>query len=193
MSVKKRGYSLTTRIEKPLDLYQHLPFSIAVVSNLLLLNRDSALKNSANLGARELRVLLNVGSFMPITSAEIAYQSKLDTYTVSRAVKALVTEGIVAIEYKTNNSRNKYLCLTDYGVQIYQDLVNKINQRTEDLTSVLTTQEQTLLHQLLKKLEVKAESILAEHALALADIGTTLPAEQKEIIRWHKKTLRRSK
>ncbi|MCW8999044.1 MAG: hypothetical protein OQK04_10040, partial [Kangiellaceae bacterium] len=83
---RKASFELSENIHSPLDLYNHLPFQIAVVSNLLQLNRDLGIRNIIELEPRELRVILNIGSYMPIKAADIAYQSRMDSYTVSRAV-----------------------------------------------------------------------------------------------------------
>lgn len=190
MVTHDKNQKLTSRLEQPLNLHQHLPFRLAVVSNLLMLNRDCAIKNSLNLGARELRVIVNVGSYMPITSAEVAYQSKLDTYTVSRAVKTLIELDLVAFELHDDNKRNKYLVLTSSGEEVYRELTDKMEQRAAALTDGMTKKEVSDLNKLLKKLEVKAESLLAENAMALLKEEGAIAAEQKELIRWHKKTVK---
>ena len=97
-NTSKIKFSLTERTDNPLDLYQHLPFQIAVVTNLLQLNKDAAIRKITNLEPREFRVLLNVGSFMPIKAADIAYLGRLDSYTVSRAVKSLAKEKLINFE-----------------------------------------------------------------------------------------------
>ena len=188
MHGKKPIDQLTTMLEQPLDLLHHLPFRIAVVSNLLMLNRDGAIKNTMGLGARELRVIVNVGSYMPITSADVAYQSKMDTYTVSRAVKTLTEKGLVVSQTLGDNKRNKYLVLTEEGQDIYLELIARMRSRELELTEELSLADQRELNKILKKLEVKAEEMLAKHALDKQECEGPLSAEQKELIRWHKKT-----
>ena len=89
------NFQLTDSIENPLDLCEHLPFRIAVVSNLLALNRDWHIRNLCELDPKEMRVLINIGSYMPIKSADIAYQSRMDSYSVSRAVKKLLAAELI--------------------------------------------------------------------------------------------------
>ena len=79
-----------TENNKPYELDNHLPYRIAVISNILQLGRDIEIRKITDLGSRELRVLLNIGTYSPISAAQIAFQTKLDSYTVSRGVKTLL-------------------------------------------------------------------------------------------------------
>ena len=184
----KVKFPLTDRIKEPLDLSCHLPFKLAVVTNLLQLNKDALIRNISHLEPREFRVLLNIGSYMPIKAADIAYLGRLDAYTVSRAVKALVKEQLIAIEIPENNRKIKNLILTDKGISIYRRLCECMNQRAEELESVISAKEKTELMRLLDLLESKSESMIANHAINEPLLGNEIPADQKEIIRWHKKS-----
>ncbi len=185
---RKQSFQLTNELDAPLDLYEHLPFQLAVVSNLLQLNRDLQIRDIIELEPRELRVILNIGSYMPIKAADIAYQSRMDSYTVSRAVKVLKKLEMVNVEQTEDNKKVKYLTLTEKGADVYQRLVCAIEKRTEKLESVLSEDEKLSLMNILSKLEDKAEQMLAENAKEKLDAGGDIPADQKEVIRWWKKS-----
>jgi len=185
---RKNAFQLTDQIESPIDLYEHLPFQIAVVSNLLQLNRDLAIREIIDLEPRELRVIINIGSYMPISGAEIAYQARLDSYTVSRAVKKLKSLEMIESQMVDSNKKVKYLVLTEKGRDVYHKLCNVIDARTQMLESGLSDDEKHLLMNLLAKLEDKAEEMLTSHAREKLANGEVLPADQKEIIRWRKKS-----
>ncbi|MGX5173550.1 MarR family winged helix-turn-helix transcriptional regulator [Aliikangiella sp. IMCC44653] len=187
LRARKSAFELTNKIESPLDLYEHLPFQIAVVSNLLQLNRDVNIRNIAELDPRELRVIINIGSYQPIKSADIAYQSRMDSYTVSRAVKKLINLEMIAVHQKDSNKKVKYLNLTSKGQSVYVDLIKQVETRTLQLESAITPDEKQTLMRLLSKLEDKAEEILAEHASSIDK--TELAADQKELLRWRKRSL----
>lgn len=187
--LRKSFFQLASNRESTLQLYDHLPFQIAVVSNLLQLNRDSSIRSIINLEPRELRVILNIGSYSPITAAEIAYQSRLDSYTVTRAVKTLKKRGLVDSKMKKGNRKAKYLSLTDEGAQVYDQLCEVIEERTQLLESVLSDGERDTLMNALSKLEDRAEQLLAEHALSRSDKGETIQADQRELIRWRKRSI----
>ncbi|MFT5758527.1 MAG: DNA-binding MarR family transcriptional regulator [Alteromonadaceae bacterium] len=188
-SARKKAFMLSNHIENPLDLTAHLPFRVAVVSNLLALNRDWKIRGLCDLEPREMRVLLNIGSYMPIKSADIAYQSRLDSYTVSRAVKKLHQQGLIDIQPDEFSKNIKNLVLNEAGVLLYKKLTSALEPRSEELESVLTEEERILFYQMLEKIEKKTESLLAEQALEMIKSGLEPPADQKELIRWYKKGL----
>ena len=188
-SARKKAFKLTDKIDAPLDLTTHLPFRLAIVSNLLALNRDWKVRDLCDLEPRELRVLINIGSYMPIKSADIAYQSRLDSYTVSRAVKKLHNKGLIDINPDPVSKNIKILKLSEQGQVLYQQLSEALDNRSQELESVLSDDEQIQLYQMLEKLEEKAELLLAQQALEMIEQGHEPPADQKEIIRWYKKGL----
>ncbi len=181
---------MATEIDNPLDLTRHLPFRIAVVSNLLALNRDWKIRNLSNLDPREMRVLLNIGSYMPIKSADIAYQSRLDSYTVSRAVKKLIELELIEARADQFKKNVKNLLLNEKGKKLYQEIVVALEARSKQLESVLSEDEVVQLYGILEKVEEKAEQVLAEQAISLTQDGLDAPADQKELIRWYKKSLK---
>ena len=204
----KVKFPLTVRIDEPLDLNSHVPFRVAVVSNLLQLNKDPFIRDFSDLEPREYRVLLNIGSYMPIKAADIAYLGRLDTYTVSRAVKSLLKDELIEIELAENNRKIKNLVLTKKGIKVYRELCLIIDKRTQELESVISKEEKAELIRILELLESKSESMIASHAASFQEnalqksnlqksnhqnknqqtINKPIPADQKEIIRWHKKS-----
>jgi DNA-binding MarR family transcriptional regulator len=179
---------MTDKLTSPLDLATHLPFRVAVVSNLLALNRDWNIRNLSTLEPREMRVLINIGSYMPIKSADIAYQSRLDSYTVSRAVKKLLSLKLIECQMDDKKKNVKNLVLSEQGITIYQRLTKAMTKRSRQLESALTDNETRQFYQLLEKIENKTEQLLAKQAMNLISEGHEAPADQKELIRWFKKT-----
>ena len=186
---RKKAFQLTEEIEQPLDLTNHLPFRIAIVSNLLALNRDWRIRDLCDLEPREMRVLINIGSYQPIKSADIAYQSRLDSYTVSRAVKKLQEKDLVTIKPDQISRNIKNLSLNEKGKVLYEQVTQAIDERSKELESVLDEHECQQLYVMLEKIEDKAEQLLAQQALKRINQGDNAPADQKELIRWYKKGL----
>lgn len=187
-SARSQAFELTKENENPLDLSNHLPFRVAVVSNLLALNRDWKIRNLSELDPREMRVLLNIGSYMPIKSADIAYQSRLDSYTVSRAVKKLLELNLIESQADIHKKNVKNLLLNEKGKKIYHQVVTAMDERSKQLESVLSEEELGQFFTMLEKVENKAEQLLAEQATGLIIDGLDAPADQKELIRWYKKS-----
>jgi len=187
-SVRSQAFELSKEIENPLDLSSHLPFRIAIVSNLLALNRDWKIRNLSDLDPREMRVLVNIGSYMPVKSADIAYQSRLDSYTVSRAVKKLLALGLIESQPDAHKKNVKNLLLNEKGKALYQRMAAAMEERSQQLESVLSEEELAIFYRMIEKLENKSEQLLAEQALNLINSGLDAPADQKELIRWYKKS-----
>ncbi len=189
---RKAKLKLTDRIANPIDLTQHFPFMVAVVTNLLQLSKDATIRSISNLEPREFRVLLNVGSYMPIKSADIAYLGRLDSYTVSRAVKTLLSSGLIEVVESSKNRKIKNLILTAEGESLYKKLSQSLSTRTSKLESVLNNDEKKELLRMLSLIERKAESMIATHAIEAREQGKSISTDQKEIVRWYKKSLKAS-
>ncbi len=185
---RRTYFTLTTDLPDPLDLFQHLPFQISVVSNLLQLNRDAGIRDIVDLEPRELRVILNIGSYMPIKSADIAYQSRLDSYTVTRAVKKLSELGLLDFKLDRTNKKSKLLVLSEAGTLVYRKICDEIRLREVSIEQGLTQEDKDTLMKLLVKIENNLELMLAQKALNKLQKNEVVAADQKEIIRWSNKS-----
>ncbi len=182
---------MTKKIKTPensssFDLDDHIPYRIAVVSNILQLGRDIDIKKITDLKSREIRVLLNIGTYRPISAAQIAFQTKLDTYTISRGVKFLFSKNLIVKIHLEDNKKEKLLDLTPSGKKLYGKLIKVLQTRDEQFSKVLSKKQLKEFTQTLKLLEVKAVELLANNALSKGCIES-LSADQKEIIRWNNK------
>ncbi len=154
----------------------------------MALNRDFGIRSISDLEPREMRVLINIGSYMPIKSADIAYQSRIDSSNVSRAVKVLLAKELVHSEPDPSSKNIKYLTLTESGIGLYKQLIQALEPRAQALESVLSEQEKASFYHCLTKIEAKAEQLLAQQALSFVNQGLEIPADQKELLRWYKKS-----
>ncbi len=137
-----------------------------------------------------MRVLLNIGSYMPIKSADIAYQSRLDSYTVSRAVKVLQTKSLIEIQKDPVYRNTKFLSLNSEGKKLYKKLASALEDRGKILEEVLTNNEKKMFYDMLEKVEARTEQLLAKQALDLIEQGHEPSTDQKELIRWYRKGLK---
>lgn len=176
-----------TENNKPYELDDHLPYRIAVISNILQLGRDIEIRKITDLGSRELRVLLNIGTYSPVSAAQIAFQTKLDSYTVSRGVKTLLNQELIEKRSLPNNKKEKLLYLTRKGKALYDQVTESLKRRDEQFASFLTEKQRQSLIKNLQKLEQQAVELLAQHALKEQNAGHELSGDQKEIIRWFNK------
>ncbi len=74
-------------------------------------------------------------------------------------------------------------------VKCFTLLISAMEQRTTSLESVLIEQEVSTFYSILGKIEEKTEHLLAKQALVKIASGEEAPADQKELIRWYKKSV----
>ena len=187
-AAREQQFVLTDQLEAPFDLYRHLPFRLATLTNLLALDRDVDIRRASGLGLRELRVLLNVGSYMPIRAADVAYQTRLDTFTVSRAVKSLLKQKLIALESDVRDRRSSFLKLTSAGRAEYQRVAAVLATRDRAIARVLTAAERVQFESLLARLEEFTEAMLVTHAEGMLERGERISADQRELIRWRNRS-----
>ncbi|MEP9371838.1 winged helix DNA-binding protein [Mesorhizobium sp. KR1-2] len=186
---RKLTFPLSKATSAPLDLETHLPFRLAVLVNLLQSQRDPRVRAVTDLGLRELRVLLNVGAYMPVRAADIGYQTRLDPGTISRGVATLVERGYVSVSSDPADQRSQLVSLTDSGRELYEQVAEVLGRRATEIEQVLDANERALLFDFLERLEDKAEEVLAHHALESRQAGQSLSADQREMLRWHRRTM----
>ncbi|CAM4242917.1 MarR family winged helix-turn-helix transcriptional regulator [Pseudoalteromonas byunsanensis] len=185
---RKAAFELSKNIEQPYDLYNHVPYRIAVASNLLAMDRDAYVKSLTGLETREIRVLLNIGSYGPINAADIAYQSRLDPYSVNRAINTLLKQGLICPDNDHVKQRSKLVKLSDLGLPLYRQVIEHMRQREAYVLSDVTEEEKRLLLSLLERIELRAEAKLAQSAEDLESQGHGITRDQAELIRWHKRS-----
>ena len=190
---RKTAFNLNNKVSGCLDLYNQVPYRIATASNLLALDRDANVKHITHLDTRAIRVLLNIGSYGPINAADIAYQTRLDPYSVTRAINGLLKEGLIQAANDHSTSRSKFVELSEAGTPIYQNIASYMAKRCEDVLDGISDDEQTLLMTVLEKIELNTERMLAQNAQTLKDNGGTPTRDQSEQIRWFKRTQKQSK
>ena len=186
LSNRLKAFELSGSEQSQLALDKHIPFQVAVVSNLLSISRDPIIRTLTDLDTRELRILVNIGSYGPIAAADIAYQSRLDPYSINRAIAALAKKAL--IEYQQGNARSKPVLLTGQGKSIYSKVVAHLKMREEKLLETLSDSEKNTLSVLLQKLELNAETVLAMEVADCHKQGLSVTRDHKELERWHKRT-----
>ena len=100
----------------------------------------------------------------------------------------LLTKKLIEAKPDSVSKNIKYLTLTALGVDLYKQLINALEPRAQALESVLNDDEKQVFYQCLTKIEAKAEQLLAQQALSFVNQGLEIPADQKELLRWYKKS-----
>jgi DNA-binding MarR family transcriptional regulator len=190
---RKAAFNLNNKNTHCIDLYNQVPYRIATASNLLALDRDAYVKHITDLDTRAIRVILNIGSYGPINAADIAYQTRLDPYSVTRAINGLLKKGLIQAANDHTTSRSKFVELSELGTPIYQKIADYMAARCDAVLEGISEDEQATLMLLLEKIELNTERMLANNAESLANLGGTPTRDQSEQIRWFKRTQKQSK
>lgn len=136
-----------------LDLSQHLPFRLAVLSNYIKQGTSDSLAKKHNMTGRDWRVMAIIGIEQPVTPASIAEITGIERVTVTRAVQNLEAKGLVEKLQNQSDGRSILIQLTPEGKQHWQPMMQSMKENGDDYRSLLTDGEFKLLLELLGKLQ----------------------------------------
>ncbi|MBL4800310.1 MAG: winged helix-turn-helix transcriptional regulator [Emcibacter sp.] len=148
--------------EPPLDLYNHLPFQIGMLTNLIRQVTSDFYVQKSGLSAREWRVLAMLGCQGPMIPAQIATATGMDRATITRAVSRLEALGYVFTGGDKADRRRKVLYLTEKAVEICDEIRPIMEVQGQELQNVLNKTELKYYYQIMDKLQVKAKQMLVE-------------------------------
>ncbi len=145
--------------DPPLDLYDHLPFQIGRLTNLIRQVTSDIYVQQSGLSAREWRVLAMLGCKGPMMPAQVAEECGMDRATITRAVGRLEKLDYVFTGGDAADRRRKVLYLTDKGVEICDEIRPVMDARGLELQEVLTKTELKYYYQIMDKLQEKAKQM----------------------------------
>jgi DNA-binding MarR family transcriptional regulator len=137
-----------------LDLFKFVPFRL----NRLAAEVSSALaseyEHRHGLDIPAWRVLATLGFRNDACSAQFISQcTRTHKSTISRAVTALLQEGLIERVENTADRREFRLQLTKKGRALYEELFPRLLRREEEILACLSAQERKQLSALLGKIE----------------------------------------
>ncbi len=145
-----------------LDLNSHLPFRIAVLSNLIKQGSSDRFVQHSGMAAREWRVLAIIGLKQQSTPAEIAEATGLDRATVTRAVQRLLQIEFISKTCNPEDGRSHFLQLTAKGTEKFNEIIPQMEYSGSQFDEVLTQGEKALLLELIEKLQSRANHIIQQ-------------------------------
>ena len=146
----------------PLELYEHLPFQIGMLTNLIRQVTSDVYVRESGLSAREWRVLAMLGCKGTMMPAQVATETGMDRATITRAVGKLEKQGYVFIGGDEADRRRKVLYLTDKGVNICEEIRPIMDARGFELEEVLSKTELKYYYKIMGKLQEKAKQMLVD-------------------------------
>lgn len=126
------------------------------------LNRHATLQLEAH-GIRllEWRVLYVIATLQSSSHGEVHQLTGIDRGQLSRLIKKMLSDDLLAEEKSLDDNRHKMLTLTPKGQQKFQAAAPSMKQRRDALMQTLTPEEQSSLLATLSKLQAYFDKELA--------------------------------
>jgi DNA-binding MarR family transcriptional regulator len=140
-----------------LPLLQFLTFRISRVQAKLNAQANAILAQHSGLTLSKWRILALVGAAGETRLSDLARIAALDKGLLSRNLKLMVQEGLVASRQDGVDHRVQHLKLTKAGQALFDHTLPKMRQRQRNLRAALTPIEIEVLYAALDKLELAAE------------------------------------
>ena len=149
-------------VETLVVLERFLPYRLNVLASLSSNALAQIYADRFGLSIPAWRVVATLGQYEVRTARDIAAHGVMHKSTISRAVSALEARGFVQRRPNDEDRREELLALTEQGRAIYALLAPQALAFEEQLTSVLTRDEQRTFSFLMDK--------LTGHARAMAPV-----------------------
>lgn len=145
-----------------LELDKYYPYLLSSSASLISQGSRTVEVDGMLFGMREWRILSCIADQREIFAKQISLDSGMDQGAISRAIKLLVKHGLVAQFHSGENKRQKTLCLTTRGVEVYETIARSKAERAEQMWSDLSDEERKELLRLLTKLKANILRTLQE-------------------------------
>jgi DNA-binding MarR family transcriptional regulator len=147
-----------------MKLERFFPYRLAVLAEAVSRSMAQVYDQRFELTRDEWRVLAALAEVRSMkTGAVIAYTT-LDKMAVSRAVKRLERDGLIARDADPDDGRGHVLCLLPAGRALYRRIVPVVLERERFLFEGLSEAERAALDAALDKLLRRARRLLGQSA-----------------------------
>ncbi|MEQ8516138.1 MAG: MarR family winged helix-turn-helix transcriptional regulator [Chromatocurvus sp.] len=159
MPLAPRPRDPATSLTDGLDPALHISYQVTIVANLMAFAESP--KNAARFGVktREWRVLGTLVRMGPLTAADIVRLMRQDKGSISRAVSALESRGLLQKLPNPRHAGSPFLWLTREGKKLVDGIWPVFREQAELMSAGLTKTEQKTLCRLLDKLHDHAEAV----------------------------------
>jgi DNA-binding MarR family transcriptional regulator len=143
----------------PLILERFLPYRLSVVTNRIsgALSRHYA--ERFGISIPEWRVIANLGRYPGLTANDVVERAAMDKVTVSRAVAALESKGLLGRVRDDGDKRKSRLTLSEKGKAVYVEIAPLALGFERDLLTALTADEAAQLDRIVDKLNGKMDAV----------------------------------
>jgi DNA-binding MarR family transcriptional regulator len=141
--------------DQPLRMF--LTYRLSRVQAKLNAQANAILQDHSGLTLSQWRIVALVGAAGQTRLSDLAREAALDKGLLSRNLKALVADGLVASKQDDIDLRVQHLSLTDRGRAVFDHTLPKMRARQRHLRASLTQSELDSLYSALDRLEISAE------------------------------------
>ena len=141
-----------------IDLTIFLPYQLTHLATQVSNDFSGIYKKEFDLTIPQWRIMANLAQLGQSTSKQLCTQADMDKSTVSRAVKALIDEGLIYSELNKHDKRAAFLMLSDKGMALYEKITPQALQWEQALLSCLSNDEQHQLIAIFDKLKNKLQA-----------------------------------
>lgn len=133
-----------------------IPYRVSRLGNALAAQAAFLLAGETHITVGQWRVLAFVGAGWANTSRDIVAVSQYDAGFVSRMLKLLENEGLVASRRSTDDRRVQQVSITEKGEELFRSLSPVMGKRYQHLDNVLSEDEMAKFFDMIDRLEKAA-------------------------------------
>ena len=142
----------------PLDLGQFLPYRLSVLANKVSRQLAAAYAQRFGITIPQWRVIAVLGQDSGVSADFVCGRTEMDRVTVSRAVAALLEQGLVLRRTSPEDRRCSMLRLSAAGQRLYADVVPLARTYETDLLRGLAPGDRAALDRVLDALQARVDA-----------------------------------
>lgn len=142
-------------------LQQFLTYRLTRLHAKLNAQASRILSEHAGITLTQWRIIALTGGKGEITLTDIHRATQMDKGQLSRTIKTMLEEALIASRASLNDQRQQLLTLTRTGQQIYLETLPKMQTRQKMLMDSLAPEEKKMIFSAIDKLELASEIAIA--------------------------------
>ncbi len=147
--------------EPHFELELFLPYRLSVLTNTISQGIAGGYERPHGLSVTEWRILAVLGTYPGRTASEVTQRTAMDKVAISRAVKSLMSRGLIRRETDGSDRRRRKLFISDpSGQAVLRAVVPMALAYEKALMSVLNKDELDRLNNCIDRLQNQASTLL---------------------------------
>ncbi len=122
------------------------------------------LKETAGLTPAQWRVLVIIDALGPVSSYQIVRSIIIDKGQLSRVLKGMVEQGLVALSHSESDQRSHVISMTEKGRTLFERARPAMTSRQREISNTLSNEEFDILIRAFDRLEAFASETSEEPA-----------------------------